>query len=103
MDELDGVEIVWFEEFYDGPLTGVARFDSRLYWFTPASETWVYERPRRFVLRELSESELADLHQRRSDSELLPAETYWPRYHPIDRDVAGFQEHDGAPVGYFTS
>jgi hypothetical protein len=54
--ELSGVQIVWFDDFYDGPIDGLARWDRREFWFAAVHP--IDRSPRRYVLHELSAAEL---------------------------------------------
>jgi hypothetical protein len=54
--ELSGVQIVWFDDFYDGPIDGLARWDRREFWFVAVYP--VDRRPRRYVLHEISAAEI---------------------------------------------
>ena len=36
LPELTGVRKVWFSDWYDGPLTGIALYECREYWFVMA-------------------------------------------------------------------
>ena len=62
MDDLSGVRILWDDAVHDGqPLTGVAEYGGRLGWFQAVFDEMQdeYEYPRRLVLYELSDDELA--------------------------------------------
>jgi hypothetical protein len=61
MEELIGTEILWFDEFYDGAVDGLARHGQREFWFCvdDSSVTWFSDRPRRYFAFELTEDELA--------------------------------------------
>ncbi|MCO1618065.1 hypothetical protein AB0F93_31845 [Micromonospora tulbaghiae] len=50
--ELSGVEILWCDDFYDGAIDGLARWDGREFWF--AGVYPLDRRPRRYVLHEIS-------------------------------------------------
>ncbi|MBQ1011076.1 hypothetical protein KBX53_08960 [Micromonospora sp. M51] len=71
LSELAEVRKVWFSDWYDGPITGVAVHDGREYWFVmvinddTAGGTWDFN-PRVYVLHRLSRDELAqawDMHR----------------------------------------
>jgi hypothetical protein len=94
---------VWFEEWYDGPTTGVAEYEGQRYWFTPMAEDWHRDEPRRWVLRRLTSSEEASLDQRIADCELLSPDEYWSRYHSAERGDDGYEAHDGEVIGWFTA
>ncbi|RZT77835.1 hypothetical protein EV382_1000 [Micromonospora violae] len=49
--ELSGVEILWCDDFYDGAIDGLARWDGREFWF--AGVYPLDHRPRRYVLHEI--------------------------------------------------
>lgn len=54
--ELSGVEVLWFDDFYDGAIDGLARWEGREFWFAA-----VYphdRRPRRYVLHEISAADV---------------------------------------------
>lgn len=70
--ELKGVQVVWFRDWYDGPLDGVAHFEGRDYWFN-ATDDWVNDRPRRFVLIDAPQ---ADLNRERVAHEANAPMTY---------------------------
>src|SRR4051812_19889358 len=53
----DGVQMLWFRDWYDGPLDGLAHFEGRDYWFA-ATDDWVNDRPRRFVFIEAPDADL---------------------------------------------
>jgi hypothetical protein len=101
VEQVLDVRIVWCEEWYDGPLTGVADHDGGQYWFTPLAEDWHRERPRRYVLRRLPAAEASALGERMSDARAMPPGEYWAKYHTEDRDEGGYQQHDGEAVGWF--
>jgi hypothetical protein len=62
LDELTGVELLWFTHYYDGPVAGLASFEDREYWFSAAwdegRDTYT-DFPRLFVLYALTEEEAA--------------------------------------------
>ncbi|MDG4840219.1 hypothetical protein O7631_27120 [Micromonospora sp. WMMD967] len=63
LPELAQVRKVWFSDWYDGPITGVAAHDGREYWFVmvtndAAGETWDFN-PRVYALHLLSSEQLA--------------------------------------------
>lgn len=63
LPELAEVRKVWFSDWYDGPITGVAVRDGREYWFVmvtndAAGETWAFD-PRVYALHRLSRQQLA--------------------------------------------
>jgi hypothetical protein len=63
LSELTEVRKVWFSDWYDGPITGVALYDGREYWFVMvtndnASGSWDFD-PRVYVLHRLSGEQLA--------------------------------------------
>jgi hypothetical protein len=57
LTELSGVEILWFFDFYDGAIVGLARWEGREFWFAGVHP--LDRRPRRYVLHEIS---AADVH-----------------------------------------
>jgi hypothetical protein len=62
LSELTEVRKVWFSDWYDGPLTGVALHEGREYWFVMVTnddgEQWDFE-PRVYVLHLLTGEQLA--------------------------------------------
>jgi hypothetical protein len=62
LPELCEVRKVWFSDWYDGPLTGVALYGGREYWFVMVvdddGEGWDFE-PRVYVLHRLTPEQLA--------------------------------------------
>ena len=62
--ELTGVRKVWFSDWYDGPLTGVAHYEGREYWYVMVTNDGEgghrdFE-PRVYVLHRLTGEQLAD-------------------------------------------
>lgn len=59
--ELTGVQVLWFGDYYDGPLDGLALYDGREYWFiavadehgNPEDQRW-----RRYVLHAISDEQV---------------------------------------------
>lgn len=104
---LSGVEIMWCEDYYDGEIDGLARWQGREYWFARVYpiDRW----PHRYVLHEISIAELDALwasHRR------LEALTGAARHGRPDqrqraewkREWASRPDHRGArPVGWFTA
>lgn len=69
LPELTGVRQVWFSDWYDGPITGIAVHDGREYWFVMVTDdsggSWDFE-PRIHVLHRLSGDQLSqawDMHR----------------------------------------
>jgi hypothetical protein len=62
LPELSGVRKVWFSDWYDGPITGVALHDGHEYWFVMVTndggERWDFK-PRIYVLHRLTGEQLA--------------------------------------------
>jgi hypothetical protein len=62
LPELSEVRKVWFSDWYDGPLTGVALYEGHEYWFAMVTnddgEHWDFE-PRVYVLHRLTGEQLA--------------------------------------------
>jgi hypothetical protein len=61
--ELTGVQKLWFSDWYDGPLTGLARHEGREYWFAMVTNDdggghWDFD-PRVYVLHRLAAEQLA--------------------------------------------
>ena len=105
MDELVGVEILFFDEFYDGPLDGLARHNERELWFCIDRATeWLLERPRRYLAYELAQNELHYIHEvQLADSkteggprELRALGASWD-----ESDDVGFAPPDRDPIGWF--
>lgn len=57
MPELEGVDVVWWRDWYDGPLDGLACYEGREYWFTAVGDWW-NDRPRHYELVDVEESDL---------------------------------------------
>lgn len=47
---LDDVQVLWFDNWYDGPVAGLAEWRGDQYWFNTANDRWYAECPRQFVL-----------------------------------------------------
>jgi hypothetical protein len=71
LPELAEVRKVWFSDWYDGPVTGVALYEGREYWFVMVTNDdgggghWDFE-PRVYVLHRLTGEQLAqawDMHR----------------------------------------
>ncbi|MEH1166460.1 hypothetical protein V6V47_13840 [Micromonospora sp. CPCC 205539] len=65
LSELSGVEILWCDDFYDGDIDGLARWEEREFWF--AGVYPLDRRPRRYVLHEIRASDVeaaSALHRR---------------------------------------
>jgi hypothetical protein len=63
LEELSGVEKLWFADYYDGPVDGLASFRDREYWYSAVWEDGrgVYtDFPRLFIVYELTDQEAAD-------------------------------------------
>ncbi len=62
LPELNGVRVIWFSDWYDGPVTGLAEYDGHEYWFVmvvnEGGETWDFE-PRVYILHRLTPDQLA--------------------------------------------
>ncbi|MBA3277929.1 MAG: hypothetical protein H0U22_04275 [Geodermatophilaceae bacterium] len=60
--ELTRVRILWFSDWYDGPVTGLAVHDASEYWYVMVTEDygehWDFD-PRIYVLHRLTPEELA--------------------------------------------
>jgi len=57
--QLHGVRLLWFNEWYDGPVDGLAEYDGREHWFADIDDyqhTWP---ERRYVLHPISSEEAA--------------------------------------------
>jgi hypothetical protein len=71
LSELTDVHKVWFSDWYDGPITGVALHDGREYWFVMVTNDdggghWDFE-PRVYVLHRLSGEQLAQAWEMHRD------------------------------------
>jgi hypothetical protein len=67
LPELTDVEKVWFSDWYDGPITGVARHAGHEYWFVmvtapESGASWDFK-PRHYALHLLSNEQLAEAWQ----------------------------------------
>ncbi len=101
VEQVPGVRILWFEEYYDGPTTGVAEREGTRYWFTPAGDRWYEAVARRYVLRRLLDADAQGLEQRMRESEALGSGDYWRKYHRESRDENGFEPYEGEALGWF--
>jgi hypothetical protein len=67
LSELSDVRMLWFSDWYDGPVTGLAAHDGREYWFVmvpnDGGEAWDFD-PRVYVLHQLTAEQLADEWER---------------------------------------
>jgi hypothetical protein len=64
LPELDGVRKLWFSDWYDGPVTGIARYGEGEYWFAMVTDddpvgSWDFD-SRVYVLHRLPVEQLAD-------------------------------------------
>jgi hypothetical protein len=63
LSELSDVRMLWFSDWYDGPVTGLAAHDGREYWFVmvlnDGGETWDFDPPV-YVLHQLTPEQLAN-------------------------------------------
>jgi len=61
LSELTAVYILWFDDWYDGPRSGLARYQDREFWFAAvelaADDDW--RGPRRHILHVIDEDEAA--------------------------------------------
>jgi hypothetical protein len=113
--DLEGVEILWPREYYDGPLDGLASFAGREYWFVAVASP----AGRRFSLHELTGAELEDEHRlHRLFEELVGPETCFhlgsgerpypahpnrERFFEIQRTYKRPDYSSRPVVGYFTT
>jgi hypothetical protein len=59
LPELHGVQMLWFDDWYDGPLDGLADYGGREYWFAAVADPDARERhARRYVLHPLSSEQI---------------------------------------------
>ncbi|XVU28648.1 hypothetical protein ACQPZJ_16825 [Actinoplanes sp. CA-054009] len=70
LPELTAVRKVWFSDWYDGPLTGMALHEGREYWFVMVTndggEHWDFQ-PRVYVLHRLTDEQLAQAWEMHRD------------------------------------
>lgn len=60
LPELHGVQMLWFDDWYDGPTCGLAAYEGREYWFAAVAEPDTRQwHARRYVLQPLSAEQLA--------------------------------------------
>ena len=90
-NKLDGVEIEFFDGWYDGPLSGVASYDGQAWWFEAAEDFDPDSTKRPLFLYPLSADELAterDL-QRLFDEQARgkPVEQWPPILRERDHDL----------------
>jgi hypothetical protein len=67
--EVAGVNLLWDADWHDGPVSGLADYQGKQYWYEAVwdAERDEYEDPRRYVLLELTQAELNeewDWHRR---------------------------------------
>ncbi len=77
--------MLWHNDWYDGPLEGLATFDGSEYYFRVDTEDWVDQTPRRYVLIELSAEELVREHREHADFERLVGTRYCEHLPPDQR------------------
>ena len=62
MDDLVGVRLLFHEDWYDGPLSGLAEYDGRTYFYEAvwdeAAGDWTH--PRRLLLHDLTKDAIAE-------------------------------------------
>jgi hypothetical protein len=64
LPELFNVRMLWFSDWYDGPITGIATWEGDEYWFVMVPDdspggTWDFD-PRVYVLHRLTLAQLSD-------------------------------------------
>lgn len=85
MRTVSDVQMLWHNDWYDGPLEGVAVFEGSEYYFRVATEDWVDQQPREFVLVELSAAEMEVEHLEHADFERLVGTRYCAHLPPEER------------------
>jgi hypothetical protein len=62
LPELRGVRMVWFSDWYDGPITGLAAYEGREHWFVMVTdddgEHWDFD-PRIYLLHQLTPEQVS--------------------------------------------
>jgi hypothetical protein len=104
MEELIGTEILWFDEFHDGAVDGLARHQQRELWFcVDSSTTWFSDHPRRYLAFELTEDELVRVRKVRLADQAAdgPRDTRALGASWDFGDDAGFGPANREPVGWF--
>ena len=105
VDELTGAEILWSDEFYDGPVDGVARHDQQDFWFCVDHSTkWIEHRPRRYLAYQLTGDELARVHDVQVSDQAARGGPRATRALGASwgcGDDLGHAPADRAPVGWF--
>lgn len=82
---VSGVQMLWHNDWYDGPLEGVATFEGSEYYFRVESEDWVDQSPRRYVLIKLVADELDQEHLEHAAFERLVGTRYCEHVPPDQR------------------
>jgi len=59
LPELHGVRKLWFSDWYDGPVTGIARHGGDEYWFAMVTDDDPFG-PRVYLLHHLAAEQMAD-------------------------------------------
>jgi hypothetical protein len=54
LPQMHGVRMLWFNEWYDGPVDGLAEYDGREYWFADVDDYQYIWPERRYVLHPIS-------------------------------------------------
>jgi hypothetical protein len=88
VERLDGVEPQWHEDWWDGPLSGVARWHERDFWFRPAIVAELDELPRLYELVDLPPSAMAKVRATHLDFERLVGTHYCEHLDPAERRLA---------------
>ena len=76
--EENQLTFLWFEDFYDGPLNGILKFDNKEYRYEIVTDYKKVKYPRIFAIVELSENELKE-------------EKYW---HELHKDIVNDKYDD---------
>jgi len=59
VDKNDEAQMLWHSGYYDGPLSGIARYKGKIVWFDCVDEDYLF-RTRQYNLHELSQKQIDD-------------------------------------------
>lgn len=85
MDTLADVRVLWLADYWDGPKSGLAEWRGEQFWFRTASDDWETERPRRFLLLQISTTDLESEHATHIAFEQLVGTHYCMHLEPAER------------------
>lgn len=83
------VKELYHVDYYDGPLTGMAEYLGKTYWFDLTQDDWIGDiEKRKFVLYEPTESQLNEYNHWNEefkryvkDGQRLQPESEWPKFY----------------------